>query len=203
MNRLPVSRRDGGDDRGISQAVLELVAAIPASREEAQDSPEARIEALTARAAKSAAGIAGAAALVPGPLGLLSLVSDVVGVWCVQAQLVADIAAVYGKTPTLTTETMLYCLFRHLLSQGIRDVVVRAGERYVVRAASRGVLKRLAGIVGVQTTQRAVGKLAARYAPVVGAMGVGAYAFYDTRRVARTARELFSAQLVFDAAAGP
>lgn len=37
-----------------------------------------------------------------------------------------------------------------------------------------------------------VGKAIARYAPLVGALGVGAYAYYDTQKVADTANELFS-----------
>lgn len=35
---------------------------------------------------------------MPGPLGLLTILPDMYAIWRVQAQLVADIAAVYGKT---------------------------------------------------------------------------------------------------------
>ena len=50
--------------------------------------------------------------------------------------------------------------------------------------------------IGIKATQRAMGKAIARYAPVVGAVGVAAYAFYDTRKVALTAIELFRADIV-------
>jgi hypothetical protein len=131
---------------------------------------------------------------------MLTLLPDIIGVWKVQAQMVADIAATYGKTATLTREHMLYCLFRHLLSQGLRDVVVRAGERFLVRRASLQVLQKLATLIGVKVTQRAMGKAVARYAPIVGAAGVAAYAFYDTKKVAKTAIELFGADVVIEAA---
>jgi hypothetical protein len=36
----------------------------------------------------------------------------------------------------------------------------------------------------------------ARYAPVIGAIGVGGYAYYDTNKVAKTAIELFSKEVV-------
>ena len=36
----------------------------------------------------------------------------------------------------------------------------------------------------------------ARYAPVIGAIGVGGYAYYDTKGVAKTAIELFSKEVV-------
>jgi hypothetical protein len=179
-----------------THAVVDLLGSIPSSSEALSPSPQARAEALAAAAARRAAGISGGAALVPGPLGLLSLLPDIVGVWRVQAQLVADIAAVHGRSAALTTEAMMFCLFRHLVSQGLRDLVVRAGERWIVRAASAALLQRLAGAVGLRITQKSVGKVAARYAPVLGAMGVGAYAYYDTRRVARTAIELFGREVV-------
>lgn len=187
-----------GIRRRIGNAVLEVLATIPVSSEPSNTAPAARAAQLAASAAKKAAGISGGAALVPGPLGLLSLLPDVIGVWRVQAQMVADIAAAHGKTGALTTEAMLYCLFKHLLSQGLRDLVVRAGERYVVRAASSAVLRRIAAAVGVKVSQHSLGKLAARYAPLVGALGVGAYAYYDTRRVARTATALFAGEVVLE-----
>ena len=53
-----------------------------------------------------------------------------------------------------------------------------------VRAAARKV--------GVRLTERGIGRGVARWLPVIGAMGVGAYAWYDTRHVARTAINLFA-----------
>ena len=195
---LMLPARHGGLSGRMTQAVVELVAAIPASAELQSDAPAARAALVAARAAQTAAGISGGAALVPGPLGLLSLLPDIVGVWKVQAQMVADIAAIYGKTATLSTEQMLYCLFRHLFSHGLRDIAVRAGERVLVRRASLQALQTLAAAIGVKVTQRAAGKALARYASLVGAAGVAAYAYVDTRRVARTAIELFGSELVID-----
>jgi len=57
--------------------------------------------------------VAGTLALPPGPLGWMTILPEMVGVWKIQAQMVADIAALYGKTATLTQEQMLYCLFKH------------------------------------------------------------------------------------------
>ena len=183
----------------VADAILDVVGAVPTSSEVGSETPHARALALGRRASKSAATISGGAALVPGPAGMLTLLPDIIGVWKVQAQMVADIAATYGKTATLTKEQMLYCLFRHLFSQGLRDVVVRAGERYLVRRASMQVLQKLSAAIGFKVTQHAMGKAIARYAPIVGAAGVAAYAFYDTKRVATTAIELFGASIVIEA----
>jgi hypothetical protein len=42
-------------------------------------------------------------------------------------------------------------------------------------------------------------KGASRLMPLVGAVGVGAYAYYDTTQVAKTAIELFARELVIEA----
>jgi len=56
------------------------------------------------------------------------------------------------------------------------------------------VLQSVARQVGVKLTQRSIGSGVARWLPVVGAVGVGAYAYYDTAQVARTAIELFESE---------
>lgn len=181
-----------------AEAILDVAGAIPKSKELQSDAPHARAMALARQAAKSAAAISGGAALVPGPAGMLTLLPNIIGVWKVQAQMVADIAGTYGKTATLTNEQMLYCLFKHMFSQGLRDIVVRAGERFLVRRASLQLLQKLATTIGIKVTQRAMGKAIARYAPLVGAAGVAAYAFYDTKKVATTAIDLFRGDVVLE-----
>ena len=54
-------------------------------------------------------------------------------------------------------------------------------------------------IVG-NLTRAAIGKGVSRWLPIIGAVGVGAYAYYDTRQVARTAIELFAPRDAADAA---
>ncbi len=85
---------------------------------------------------------------------------------------------------------MLYCLFRHMASHVLRDVVVRAGQRAVVRQLSTGALTRALGSLGVTVTQRVAGTAASRWVPLAGAAAVGAYAYWDTLQVAKTARRL-------------
>ena len=184
----------------VADAILDVVGAIPKSTEVGNEAPYARALMLGRRASKSAATISGGAALVPGPAGILTLLPDIVGVWKVQAQMVADIAAAYGKTATLTKEQMLFCLFKHMFSQGLRDVVVRSGERFLVRRASLHMLQKLATTIGIKVTQRIMGKAIARFAPLVGAAAVAAYAYYDTKKVAMTAIELFGSEIVLEPA---
>lgn len=88
---------------------------------------------------------------------------------------------------------MLYCLFRHMASHVLRDVVVRAGERAVVRQMSAAALKSALGSLGVTVARRVAGTSASRWVPLAGAAAVGAYAYWDTLQVAKTARRLLDA----------
>jgi hypothetical protein len=118
---------------------------------------------------------------------MLTVLPDLVTIWRIQAQLVADIAGLYGKDLQLTRTHMLYCLFRHAASQLTRDFVVRAGERLVIRQLSGGALRSMLTTVGISVTQRVAGTAASRWLPVVGAAAVAGYAYFDTLQVAKTA----------------
>jgi len=130
-----------------------------------------------------------------GPLGWLTILPEMLAVWKIQAQLVADIAAINGKKATLTRESMMYCLFKHSAAQAMRDIAVRVGERMLVKTASIRVLQSVAHKIGIKITQRAIGSAVSRFVPVVGASAVAAYAYYDTTQVGKTAFKFFSLQI--------
>lgn len=188
-------------DSALTDAVLALVLRVPDSAEPALQQPAERAHAIARQAARTASLISGSLSLPPGFLGWLTVVPELVGVWKLQAQMVSDIAGVYGKSRTLGREQMLYCLFKHVSAQLFRDVVVRVGERVVIRQTSLKALQGLAQQVGVQISKAVISKGASRFVPLLGAVGVGAYAYFDTLQVARTAVELFERDTVIEAAA--
>jgi hypothetical protein len=179
----------------IATSILDFVARIPASAEPVLAEPDARARAIAGGAATKAAMAAGTLGLPVGPAGWLTILPELVVVWKIQEQMVADLAGVYGKQAALTREQMVYCLFRHSAAQVVRDLVVRVGERMLVRNASLRVLQTVAEKIGVRVTQRVIGKSLSRWVPVVGALGVGAYAYYDTGQVAKTAIDLFKREI--------
>jgi hypothetical protein len=182
----------------VSRALLDVVSRIPTSTEEASADPVARARAIARSAALKAASISGALALPPGPLGLATILPDLLAIWRMQQSMVADIAAAFGKSAFLRKEAMMYCLFKHGGAALMRDFVVRAGERYLIRRAAVRVIHDTLEKVGVRTTQRVIEKSIGRWVPVLGAVGVGAYAYYDTSRVAATAIELFSKDVAIE-----
>jgi len=182
----------GPASQKIEQQILDFLSEIPRSREQPSEHPQARVEAIALAARRKAFLASSSLALPPGPLGWLTVLPELVAIWKIQAQMVADIAAACGQHTNLTREQMLYCLFRHAAAQAVRDLAVRAGQRWVVHAATTHTLRSVAHRIGVKLSERALGSSLARMLPVAGALGVGAYAWYDTRQVARTAIAMFS-----------
>jgi hypothetical protein len=171
---------------------------VPRSKIGSSVNPASEARRLASRAARRAALTAGSLALPPGPLGWLTLLPELIAIWKIQGQMVSDIAAAYGRHATLGREQMMWCLFRHTAAQAFRDLVVRMGDRLIFRRMSWSVAQRLAKQVGVKLTQRTLSKGVSRWLPVVGAIGVGAYAHYDTGQVASTAIEMFESEVTIE-----
>jgi len=186
---------DDGAGSKIAEAILHFIGRIPSTDELKSDNPLDRARAIATSAATEAAITAGSLALPPGPFGWVTILPELIAIWKIQAQVVADIAGAFGKEAFLTREQVLFCLFRHTAAQAVRDLVVRVGQRVLVRRVSLRTAQAIAKKIGVRITQRAIGKGLSRWLFVVGALGVAGYAYYDTAQVAQTAIELFQQEI--------
>ena len=176
------------DDAG---GVIErIITDVPMPRSHVRDGAPASADDITRAAARHAALLSGSLALPPGPLGMATVLPDLYLIWKIQRQMVADLFGLYGRSAELTRAHMLYCLFRHAASHVVRDIAVRAGQRFVIRQMSVGALRSTLGSLGVAITQRAAGNAAGRWVPALGAAAVASYAYWDTLQVAKTARKL-------------
>jgi hypothetical protein len=182
----------------ITEAILDFVSQVPDSKIGNSKDPASEARRLANRAAQRAALTAGSLALPPGPLGWLTLLPELIAIWKIQGQMVSDIAAAYGRHATLGREQMMWCLFRHTAAQAFRDLVVQMGDRLIFRRMSYGVAQRVAKQIGIKLTQRTISKGISRWLPVIGALGVGAYAYYDTGQVASTAIAMFDGEIAME-----
>ena len=200
--RVPRGRRAAKQTASerLADAIIELLGRLPKTSEIMGNSPDARAHAIANTAARKAGMLAATLALPPGPLGWLTVLPELYAIWKIQAQMVADIGGAYGHRRKLTREQMMFCLFRHTAAQALRDIAVQAGERWLVQTASVAALRSAARRIGIKLSQRGIGSGIARWLPVIGAAGVGAYAWYDTRQVARTAIKLFAMESAADRA---
>lgn len=179
----------------ISKMLMDFLECIPETHELPSSTPHKRAKEIAQSAAIKAASTSGTLALPPGPFGLLTILPDLLAVWKIQSQMVVDIAGTYGKKAEISKEAMLYCLFKHTASQAFRDVIIRVGERYLVKKQTTKIIQFLLQKIGLKVSQRIAGKGISRLLPIIGAAGVAAYAFYDTNGVGKTAIEFFSKEI--------
>ena len=187
-----------GRRRDVGGVIERVISHVPAPRTHEVAEPAREAAAIARRAAKQAAALSGSLALPPGPFGMLTVLPDLYVIWMTQRQMVADIFGLYGRSAELTRVHMLYCLFRHAASHVLRDVAVRTGQRVIVQQLTSGALQGILRRVGVTVTRRVVGTAASRWVPLAGAAAVGAYAYWDTLQVARTAHKLLIAPRSLD-----
>jgi len=187
---LPVPVSGISPQRDVTGVIERVISEVPVPRANATPDSASAADRFAREAARNAALLSATLALPPGPLGMLTILPDLYLIWKVQRQLVADIFALHGRTAELTRSHMLYCLFRHLASQVLRDVVVRAGQRTLVRQLTSTAFRTTLGSLGVTLAKRVAGTSAGRWVPIAGAAAVGAYAYWDTLQVAKTARRL-------------
>jgi hypothetical protein len=192
MTRARPAPTDDSDRSDLlGRTVLDILSALPPSSRGRADDPAAASRELTGRAAAKAGLAAGALALPLGPLGWLTLLPELATVWRLQAALVVDIAAVHGHPPP-PPELVLQCLFQHTGGHALREVLAQAGERGLVQLATSPLGRLLAARLGAMVLKRLAGRGLARWVPVAGALGLAAWAAWDTRQVARNAQAAFS-----------
>lgn len=182
---------------------------VPESKEPGRARrPYERSKEITQKACAKAAAISGGLALPVGPLGMLTVLPDLVLVWRIQAQMVADIAVAFGHKKPLTEEDLMTCLFSHVAGTALReyersiplDHEEKSGKTMLdlidrfTRSGSRDVAVRVSKQIGQAIFQRVAKRTASRIVPLAGAAIVSAYAALDTKEVARTAVEMFSGE---------
>ena len=164
----------------LSALLFELITDIPESLHSPTENSDEKIKKLIRQAAVKASLVSATLSVPAGVTGVLT-------------QLVSDIAATYGKFAMLSREAMVWCLFRHSAAQLVRDIAVRTGSRIVVQKVSFAVLETLLKKIGLKVSTKFLGRAALRAIPAIGALGNGAYSFYDTTEVGKTAAAYFKA----------
>ena len=177
------------------RALENLALNIPNSAEPVSANPRKRAAEIVRVAGFKAGAMSATLALPPGPAGMLTVIPDLVKVWQIQQQMVADVAACFGKSAQLNRQMMVYCLFRHGAAMLLRDVVARVGQRIIVKQASMRVIQQTLRKIGIHVTQKAVGSTLSRWLPAVGPILIGGYSLMDTRMVGKTAIDAFGREI--------
>lgn len=173
-------------------ALINIISDIPESKYNQESDCNKMGRQIIEKAALKAAVISAGLSLPKGPAGILTILPDLTGIWKLQRNMVADLAAVYGKTTSLNREQMLFCLFRHSATQVVRDITMRGATRITVEQSLGVAIEQILNRIGIHLSRKTTSKLLFRVIPIVGSVGAGMYAYFDTAQVGKTARELFT-----------
>lgn len=155
-------------------------------------------EPLIRKKALQAGGLSFVSSLPTGILGSLTSFSEIYLLFQLQARMVKDIAAIYGKERQLNKEIMLYCLFKKshpsLFERSLRFI----GNRVLLRPMSYStfihVIESNLGKEWAPGNKRWV--LRSLY--VLNALTCGGIAYIDTRIVGFTASQIFSKEIIIE-----
>lgn len=176
-----------------SSIAFDFITKIPDSLLCPVKNPEKKVKKLIQKATKKSALYSATLSLPGGPIGVFTIIPDLTAIWRIQAQLVADIAATYGQIAVLNRETMIWCLFRHSAAQIVRDLSVRTGTRILTHRISSPIIFSLIKKIGLRHSSKLTQRALLRFIPILGSIGSGTYAYFDTLGVGKTANAYFKA----------
>ncbi|MDZ4724991.1 MAG: hypothetical protein SH817_02455 [Leptospira sp.] len=158
--------------------------------------PKLLIDELVQNASFKTALISGTCSLPPGPLGLISILPELLIIYRIQGQLVLDIAALHGKEVHVTKELLLYCIFKHGSAQIFRKIIEESSLKILIRPTTVRLFQVMLEKLGLMITHKVIRRQFARWIPLGGAFVTGTIAYFDTKKVGNTAHYLFSKELV-------
>ncbi|EMJ88211.1 hypothetical protein [Leptospira meyeri] len=157
--------------------------------------PDDLIRELVQNASFKSGLISATCSLPPGPLGILSILPELLFMYRIQGHLILDIAALYGKEVQVTKELLLYCLFKHGGAHVFRKIIEESSLKILIRPTTVRVFQTLLEKLGLLISKSIIRKQFARWIPIGGAVVTGTFAYYDTKRVGQTAMDLFSKEI--------
>lgn len=146
--------------------------------------------------ARQTAVVSGGTAILPGIGATIGVVGDLVAVLKLQQKMIADIAALYDRSESLTREVMIGLLFKDTSPNAVRGLLAsHAGwnkpDGKQLARRSDTFLKRALRKIAWGIARRMVGKAFSRIIPVIGAAGATIGSYRGTLMVAETAIAYF------------
>lgn len=194
MNELPSQVKT----EGFLEGLVELFAGLEDYRSPYAPTiqpPDNLIQELVQNASFKSGLVSATCSLPPGPLGILSILPELLFVYRIQGHLILDIAALYGKEVQVTKELLLYCLFKHGGAQVFRKIIEESSLKILIRPTTVRVFQTMLEKLGILISKSIIRKQFARWIPIGGAVVTGTFAYYDTKRVGKTAMDLFSKEI--------
>lgn len=147
------------------------------------DNPERDAQILIRKQSFSVAKTSALLAIPPGGLGLATGGIDILRVLHSHLQIWVNIAALYGRTSEYAKRTFMVSVLINGGGKAGQAALIQLAEKYSKRAALRELQKQFVKKIGIKLTQKALKRGIASAAPIIGAAGVGALVYWQTKKV--------------------
>lgn len=153
---------------------------------------------MTDEAAQKAFTISTSLGLVPGPLGMATVLPEVIALAKLHVNLIHRIARYHNKQQRVSREIVLLIL-ANVMGVAAGEVLIRrVGTKLVLRSVDSAVARRVAQKIGSRIVNRAAKEAIGRWIPVLTAPLFGYFSRSLTKKVGREADRLFSGALEID-----
>jgi|WetSurMetagenome_2_1015567.scaffolds.fasta_scaffold151902_1 hypothetical protein len=153
-------------------------------------------------AARKAFKISMALGVVPGPVGMATILPEVIALTKLQVNLIYRIAKYYGKEERVNKELILLILGNAMGIAAGEMLLRRVGTTLVVKSVSSRVIRGLSRKIGARMVDRAVERAIARWIPMVAAPLFGYFSRSLTRKIGREAERFFSQRIDVETVGG-
>lgn len=144
------------------------------------------------------AAISGAASLVPGPLGMLSIVPEIVAVMRNQIAMIYEIGVAHGQEKVITKE-LLAAVLTAATGASLGALVIVHGSKLIVKRASLRVFQQIIVLLGGKITQQVLKSSISRWLPIAGPVAMALWSHHSTKLIAAKAMEVFHQEIELEA----
>ena len=155
-------------------------------------------EKMTRKASRTAFLISTGAGIPMGPIGLATIIPEVVSITKLQINLIFKVAKFYGQEAKVN-KTIILAILGGALGVVLKQALInKVGTRIIVKSLSAEGTKRITREIGERFATRLLRKGIGRWIPIALAPVFGYFSLSMTRKVGREAESLFSHELEVD-----
>lgn len=155
------------------------------------------VDSVISNAANTNSLIFGKAGLLIGPLGMLSVVPEVVLIIRNEIGLIYDVAKAHGKSDLVSKEVVVSILLSGF-GTPVDSLVTTRGGKYLAKFVSSQDYKNMVVLLSGKVAQQLLKSTVSKYLPKVGPAAMAAWTNYTTRKIGKRAHEVFGSELLIE-----
>lgn len=160
------------------------------------------VDSVISNAANTNSLIVGKAGLLIGPLGMLSVVPEVVLIIRNEIGLIYDVAKAHGKSDLVSKEVVVSILLSGF-GTPVDSLVTTRGGKYLAKFVSSQDYKNMVVLLSGKVAQQLLKSTVSKYLPKVGPAAMAAWTNYTTRKIGKRAHEVFGSELLIEEVKSP